>query len=398
MKHKPSRSPAGALSAAVLLLALLLTACAPGGAASGSTGPETAEAVTERITAEPETTGAPVSTEPAEPESEEPAEPETEEPAGTEPAEPGVPADPETEAAVRALFAEPRGWYSQALHASFADPSAMDLNELFYAGFPDEEPITEEEDAALAAAFPGSENWAGMWMRLPKEKMCNVLSQYFGLGPDQAEELISNQLFSYYLPEFDCNYVIHSDTNLTSRQIEEVRQAEDGTILFTYRNSMWFGLFDDPICTAALRSTPSGQYQILSNLLGKWITRESLGALTALFEGTGPMRNETESADGVRTVRVLTLKEGGRLVYQEGPSDTEFPDSEGGEWLLGDGKTLYCRIYQADENGYFIGSERYASFACVYDGETLILTQQSKNGFSDDEAGTVLQFPFRPAS
>ncbi|MBR4194381.1 MAG: hypothetical protein IKQ54_08655 [Oscillospiraceae bacterium] len=316
---------------------------------------------------------------------------------------PTKPADPETEAAVRALFEDSNGWYSQALHSSFTDPARMDLRGFFYAGIPGEEPITDAERAALLEAYPETADWyAGDWLRLPRQKMLEVLAQYFGLDAEQAEARI-RATYPHYLPQTDSFYFHVSDVNMTPRQVLEVREREDGTVLFTYRNEMWYGLFErNPICTVCLQPDGSGRYLIRSNLLGEWATAERLGTLNALYQGTmATLQTETTDSDGTKAVRELTLDADGHLSYREGDPNSEYSIWNRGEWLLGDGNILYCRIYPADESGNAIEPNYYASFRCSLSGteETvferyLSLVQQSEQGFGNDPAGTELSFVY----
>ena len=302
-------------------------------------------------------------------------------------------------ARLEALVSDPGSWYARALTSRFRDTAELDLYQLFYAGIPGvDDALTEAERAGLIAQNP--------WMeaaletvgcdRLPRAEMDRILTRYFWRGLDR---FTGRGLEHFaYLPEADCYYHLHGDTNLMGFHVEAVRQLPDGTILFTYRSAwLWPGRETVPLWTVALRSTGFANYQIVSNLPGEWITAEDLGELGALYGADTVWEAETD-ADGTGKVRELTLRAEGSLSYRErvpGAGETWLAS---GSWWTEDGQTLRLELWEVDADGNRIGPTSLPAFACTLADGELVLTQAGEAGFRGDEAGTVLRFtPQSPA-
>lgn len=317
----------------------------------------------------------------------------------TEPEPPEAADDPALHAEIESLFSDPSGWYSRALSSLFATPADVDLHALFYDGIPGQGWADREELIALSGEDLSTEDgeWPGPGTdRLPRQEMDKLLRQYFGLG---LEETAGRGLDSLgYLAETDCYYHCHGDTNQEPRRVEQVRLLDDGTVLFTYRSSFWNDLTEGQFpqySTARLQPDGAGNYRILSNLPGEWVTGEALGELGALYAGDRVLRAETTADDGTRTVRELRFQWDG-LHYREGDPDSEYSRFVWGEWWVPDDHSFCCAVCETKEDGNRIGPWQSASFTCSFDGEALTLIQQTDIGFGEDPAGTALRFTVVP--
>ena len=296
---------------------------------------------------------------------------------------------------LRLLFSNESGWYARALSSSYADPADVDLAMLFYDGFPDGE-LTDAEKLALYGTTDPEEMYGPPTDRLTRANMDAVLTQYFGLTLEQTSK---NGLDSFqYLPETDCWYHCHGDTNMSPCHIREVRREANGAVLFTYTNGLLPMLPRDEtytVFTAVLAPDGAGGYRFLSNLPGEWVTAESLGNLGTLYGGKKVLRAETTAANGTRTVRELDLNRHNGLFYKEGDPDSEYSYWMNGSWRLKDGGTFQCWMFPCEESGNRAGESVSADYACSLSGNKLTLTQISEQGFGDDPKGTVLVFEFK---
>lgn len=308
---------------------------------------------------------------------------------------PDEPLDPETEAAFRALFEDPTGWYSRALSSSYADPADVDLYELFYDGLPNGEWATDEE---LKALYPADAFENGHFMgpgvdRLPPAEMDKVLQQYFGLSLEQSSKR-GLKAFQY-AAENDCYYHCHGDTNQQLHKVVDARRLEDGTLVFTYTSE--YGNYaaseDFPsVSTAALRPDGEGGYQLLSNLPGEWVTTDKLGALGALYRLEDRLQGQTSSADGGTTLRELRFSMNNQFRYLDGDAESGYDYWAWGEWWLEDAQSFHCLLCQTKEDGNRIGPWNHVIFDCSFRDGELVLVQTSETGFRDDAPGTVIRF------
>ena len=100
----------------------------------------------------------------------------------------------------------------QFLASAYTRPEEVDLNELFYNGVPGERYLTQEDIHALLARF-------GDWFLetdtdvLPSSALDAALEEYLGLSLEETDRI---RLTWAYLPETDCYYHPHGDTNAVS--------------------------------------------------------------------------------------------------------------------------------------------------------------------------------------
>lgn len=294
---------------------------------------------------------------------------------------------------IKNLFREETGWYCRALTSQFHDPANVDLYQLFYIGIPGvDDSLTEEEAASLSAQ--GAVLNLTSCNRLPKGVMNEVLLQLFGISLEDCSGRGLEEFFVF--PDSECYYHFHGDTNVFPITIKEIRQREDGKILFTYLQGGNANLSDSSaqLWTAALWHYGDGGWHILSNLPGEWVTAEDAGALAQLYWGTGELQLETKAADGTRVVRELSLGADGSVNYRWGDPDSEFSVWEHGSWRIENDHTLVVEHWVTDEIGNRLEESHISYYACEIRDGSLILTQRSTVGFYGDPSGTELRFPF----
>lgn len=130
------------------------------------------------------------------------------------------------------LLGELGTWYNMALTCQFEDPSKLELSAFFYNGFPDESTeATDEERAALQAAGVYWEE--ADLIRLPAEKMEEILIQYFNITLDEMDESCFEGLT--YLESTDCYYMMHTDASCAEGfVINSTFVAENGNLIVNY--------------------------------------------------------------------------------------------------------------------------------------------------------------------
>lgn len=306
------------------------------------------------------------------------------------------PEDPALKAELQALFSDPGSWYARALSSSYARPEDVDLYLFFYDGLPGGDRLSNEELRELYSedAFDEDGDFMGPPTdRMARAEMDKVLKQIFGLG---LEDSSKRGLDGFgYLEESDCYYHCHGDTNMEERRITAARRQSDGTVLVTYEDGFWNDLTDGcypALHTAALRPDGAGNYLVVSNLPGEWVTAEDLGELSALFPLSGILRAETRDADGTVTVRELDFGMDGEFHYREGDPNSEFSHWTWGKWWIGEDRSFRCALCETSESGNRFSPWRSVSFSCTYQNGELVLTQQSETGFAEDAPGTELRF------
>ena len=105
----------------------------------------------------------------------------------------------------------------QFLCSAYEGPEDVDLKWLFYAG------VDTEENAEVTGSHPVTDEdirytlmHLGWWEtecptdKLPRQEMDAILRRYLGLGLEETKRV---GLSYYYLPETDCYYHAHGDTN-----------------------------------------------------------------------------------------------------------------------------------------------------------------------------------------
>ena len=314
---------------------------------------------------------------------------------GVEPDEPEVPEDPALLAELEELFSDPQSWYSRALSSHYADPADVDLYLFFYDGLGDSKYASDEELQQFynPDAFEDGRFMGPPVDRMDRAGMDKVLKQIFGLDLDRSSKRGLDRF--HYSEETDAYYHCHGDTNAMEREISAARRMEDGTVLFTYEDGFWNDLTDGcypALHTAALRPDGAGNYLVVSNLPGEWVTAEDLGELSALFPLSGVLRAETRDADGTVTVRELDFGMDGEFHYREGDPNSEFSHWTWGKWWIGEDRSFRCALCETSESGNRFSPWRSVSFRCTYQNGELVLTQQSETGFAEDAPGTELRF------
>ena len=172
----------------------------------------------------------------------------------------GDPEDPRL-AEFDALFGPMNSRYNWALTSQYADPTYVNLKELFYNGFSDESAKPADAEWEELKDIPGFDSNFDL-VRLPVDKINQVLTQYFGItleGVDAAgfEGLV-------YLESTDCYYRMCTDTSVVENfKATAVEVLEDGTIRLSYAGSS-HALGGNGAGVAVLRPVDGG-YQILSN-------------------------------------------------------------------------------------------------------------------------------------
>lgn len=155
-----------------------------------------------------------------------------------------------------ALFGDMSSWYNRALTSLYASPAQVDLKMLFYHGFPEESQTPTDQEWESLKDKPGVYLEFDL-MRLPADKMNEVLTQYFGITLEGVNPSGFRRLT--YLESTDCYYhtvsdaVFVEDFNATA-----VETLTDGTIRLSYTAE--FG----EVFVAVLKPVGDG-YQILSN-------------------------------------------------------------------------------------------------------------------------------------
>ena len=175
----------------------------------------------------------------------------------TEPQPTEPPADPEVEL-FQELLGSPLSWYNMALTSTYESAADVDLAALFYIGFNDENQNATDAEAAYLDSVM-RENWAQMdLIRLPADKMDDILWTYFGIRLADTNDVGLDELV--YWPETDAYYCVHTDTSCVEIEVTKVLHTDEGNIQVFYRNND-----TEDHLVATLRLTKKG-YQILSNL------------------------------------------------------------------------------------------------------------------------------------
>ncbi len=160
--------------------------------------------------------------------------------------------------AINALFEDGKGYYSMALTSQYARPEEIKLQKLFWLGFDGEAQRATDAERQELEKIPEISLQLDL-IRLPAEKMNEVLKQYF----DVTLEDMSKDSFEglTYLKSTDCYYFTTGGTASTEGlEIAYVKPCNDGSIAVTYTASWPAGNY-----TVTLMPSPEG-YRILSNL------------------------------------------------------------------------------------------------------------------------------------
>ncbi|MBQ3000736.1 MAG: hypothetical protein IJD63_03200 [Oscillospiraceae bacterium] len=160
-----------------------------------------------------------------------------------------------------ALFGPMNSRYNWALTSQYADPTYVNLKELFYNGFSDESAKPTDAEWEELKDLPGFDSNYDL-VRLPVDKMNQVLTQYFGITLEDVNAAGFAGLA--YLESTDCYYRMCTDASTVENfKATAVEELEDGTVRLYYTGSS-YALGRNGAGVAVLRPVGDG-YQIISN-------------------------------------------------------------------------------------------------------------------------------------
>lgn len=154
-----------------------------------------------------------------------------------------------------ALFGDMRSWYNQALTSIYDAPKDISLKALFYGGFEGESQDPTDAEWAELKDQPGFREEYDL-MRLPKDKMNQVLTTYFGITLEDVADTGFEGLV--YLESTDCYYhMVNGANGVEDFEATKVEVLDDGSLQVYYTS---YG--ENLVVT--LRPNGDG-YQIVSN-------------------------------------------------------------------------------------------------------------------------------------
>lgn len=175
---------------------------------------------------------------------------ETTQTVGTDPAEDQL-------AVFNALFCDMSSWYNKALLCQYTSPAQLKLKVLFYSGFAGEsQKPTDAEWAELKNLSGFDINYD--LIRLPIDKMNQVLTDYFGITLDDIDNAGFENLV--FLESTNCYYHMATDAMAVENfKAIAVEPQEDGAIRVTYTS----GSANEAFVVTLM---PNGEgYRIVSN-------------------------------------------------------------------------------------------------------------------------------------
>ena len=135
------------------------------------------------------------------------------------------------------------------------------LKELFYNGFSDESAKPTDAEWEELKDLPGFDINFDL-VRLPVDKMNQVLTQYFGITLEDVNAAGFEGLV--YLESTDCYYRMCTDASVVENfKATAVEELEDGTVRLSYTGTSYV-LGSNGAGVAVLKSVGDG-YQIISN-------------------------------------------------------------------------------------------------------------------------------------
>ncbi len=157
-----------------------------------------------------------------------------------------------------ALFGDMNSWYNRALTSQYVNPTQVNLELLFYNGFPDESSKPTDAEWEELQNKPGFDIHYDL-ERLPAEKMNQILSQYLGITLADVETTGFYGLV--YLESTNCYYRMGTDAEVVDNfKATAVEALANGTVRLCYTSG-----YENTAYVAMLKPTGNG-YQILSNL------------------------------------------------------------------------------------------------------------------------------------
>ena len=155
------------------------------------------------------------------------------------------------------LFGNLGSWYNKALLCQYDSPAQLKLELLFYSGFTGESQTPTDAEWAELKDQPGFDSNYDL-IRLPVDKMNQVLTDYFGITLDEIDDAGFENLV--YLESTNCYYHMVTDANAVENfQATAVQTQEDGSIRMSYTAGS-----NNTAFVATLMPNGDG-YQILSN-------------------------------------------------------------------------------------------------------------------------------------
>ncbi len=162
----------------------------------------------------------------------------------------------EDQIAMEALFRDPNSWFNRAIACEYDSPKEMSLIKFFYGGFKGEPQKPTDQEREQLENLGINLNYD--LMRLPVDKMNEVLTEYFGITLADMEPEAFGGLV--YLESTNCYY--HSTSGwlgVENFEALSVQRMDDGRILvqYPYMNEEY-----------VVTLMPHGDgYQVLSNVL-----------------------------------------------------------------------------------------------------------------------------------
>ena len=159
--------------------------------------------------------------------------------------------------AFNALFGNMGSWYNKALLCQYTSPAQLKLKVLFYSGFAGESQKPTDAEWAELMDQPGFDINYDL-IRLPADKMNQVLTDYFGITLDEIDDAGFENLV--FLESTNCYYHMASDAMAVENfKATAVETQENGAIRVSYTAG-----YNDAAYVVTLMPNGEG-YRILSN-------------------------------------------------------------------------------------------------------------------------------------
>lgn len=130
------------------------------------------------------------------------------------------------------LFSDKNSWYNKALSCQYSSPTQLSLKKVFSCGFAEESSKPSDAEWAQLKDIPGFDINLDL-LRLPADKMNQVLQEYFGITLDDVDETGFNGLT--FLESTNCYYFMATDAMIVEYfNATTVENREDGSIRVTY--------------------------------------------------------------------------------------------------------------------------------------------------------------------
>lgn len=128
------------------------------------------------------------------------------------------------------LFTSSDSWYRIALYSQYICVDKLQLRDLFWNGFSDETPVSDEEIEQLSSIIHVEDK--SEIVRLPVDKMDAVLNTVFGVG---FEDMLDNNAKGLYNKHSENCYIIRGTSPIIENyKTVAVEEQEDGALAVTY--------------------------------------------------------------------------------------------------------------------------------------------------------------------